>query len=1013
MNIKEKNCIEIPVIQQTPEGDYELPSQVLHNLMPFKVREILLVSSLYDAFIIEEEGLISEMVISEYRHLMLSSPPRVTRVTSGKKALEKINEKNYDLVITMSKNIGMDPFNFSKKIKQKCPGIPVVVLATDTADLHTCQKRITEKTIDKAFYWNGDSKLFLAIIKYIEDKINVNYDTKNANVRVLIMLEDSIRYYSMFLPIIYTEIVKQTQRSLSEDLNEMQRLLRRRARVKILLTDNYEEGLKLYEKHKDYALGIISDVNFLNKGKQDPKAGYNFIKYVKKDNKHLPTMLQSSNPENRKRADDLGIFFIYKNSPTLLQDFNHFLLNHLGFGDFIFLLPTKKYKKNETHKKQHDNTKEIASASNLKEFEKVLQKIPLESIHFHANRNDFSNWLMARGEFKLANKLRPQKVTDFKSLDENRKYLIRVFNESRKSRHMGVTTDFSKQKFEFKSSFTKIGGDSLGGKGRGIAFIRSLISRYEFDTRFKNVNITVPNTVVITTEEFDRFIKENNLSVLGDKEKNYSNKFIAQKFLKAKLSNELKKKLRFVLKYFKSSLAVRSSSLLEDSQNHPFAGMYSTYMLPNNAKKIDERLEQLYQAIKLVYASVYFKDAKSYIKSTSSKIEEEKMAIIIQEIVGQDHNGRFYPTFSGIAQSYNFYPVSHQTRDDGIVSLAVGLGHSVVGGEQVLRFCPKYPEILPDLSTPSEIFENSQKKLYVLNTKKSKITLNERDELTLKKLDISDISKDGSLQYLSSTYDQNDGVIRDSFSEKGPYLITFSGILKYNLFPLSDLLKELLKIGKNAMGCPIEIEFAVNLNEKGKNTFAILQIRPLVISKEHQEISWDDEEIDEKTLMMKSDTAMGNIFIENVQDIIYVPPSKFDLTKTMEISREIEILNSNFSEKNKYILIGPGRWGTQDRFLGMPITWNQISNVQIMVETALPDFNITPTQGTHFFQNIISKGVGYVYVPLNKKRGFIDWNWLKKQELVEEKKYVNHIKLKKPLQIKINGKTGKAIFIKP
>jgi CheY-like chemotaxis protein len=1006
------SCLDISEFKKIDNDEFEPFIHMFHNLMPFKAREILLVSSIYDAFIVEEEGLISEMVIWEYRHLLLSSPPRVTHVTSGKEALSKVKNHTYDLVITMSKNIGMDPFEFGRKIKKECKELPIIILATDAADLHFCQEHITEEGIDKAFFWYGDTSLFMAIIKSIEDKINAPYDTKNSNVQVILVIEDSIRDYSIVLPVIYSEIVQQTQRSISEDLNEMQRLLRRRARPKILLAKNYEESLELYNKYKKNILGIISDVKFPKEGKLDPKAGLSFIKLVKNDNPYVPVLLQSTDSKNQKKAEELGAFFVNKNSPSLIQDFNHFMLKHLGFGNFVFIVPKKKHSKKETDKKHHEELIEIADVSTLKEFEKILQKVPLESIRYHANRNDFSNWLMARCEFKLATELRPRKVSDFNTLDEMRKHLVKVFNESREERQLGVMTEFSQQKFEFDSSYTKIGGDSLGGKGRGIAFIRSLLARYNFDKKYPAVKITVPSTVAISTDEFDRFIIDNKLQIYVNNE-NISDNEIGKKFLNGKLSKDLKEKLLEILEHFKKPLAVRSSSLLEDSQNYPFAGMYSTYMLPNNHSDDKIRIKQLCQAIKLVYASIFFKDAKSYIESTTAKIEEEKMAVIIQELIGDEFNGRFYPTFSGVAQSYNFYPVSYQKRQDGIVSLAAGLGYSVVGGEKVLRFSPKYPSIIPDFSTPESIFENSQNELYVLNTKKTQFQLSEKEDSTLEKINLSDIAKDNTLENIASTYDKEDGMIRDYFSKDGPYLITFANILKYNTFPLSSILKDILHAGEKSMGAPVEIEFAVNFdkNKKKPPVFAIIQIRPLVISQENIEIIWDENDVHKQNVLIHSKKSLGNGLINDIKDIVFVKPDVFDSAKTIKIAEEIGNINNKL-DNTPYLLIGPGRWGTQDRWLGIPVYWSDISNAKVIVETALENFNIKPTQGTHFFQNIISRGIGYITTTLNIKDSIIDWKWLKNQNSKNELKFVKHINLKKPLTIKLDGKFGRALVIK-
>ena len=1010
---------ELKKIQNDSEGTFELRSQTYHALMPFKVREILIVSSLYDAFIIEEEGLISELVIGQYQHLLLSSPPRVTRVYSGEKALLKLKESHYDLVITMSKHIGMDPYDFGKKIKKLHPNLPVILLATDTVDINLAQQKGTEKGIDTTFFWTGDSTLFLAAIKYVEDSINARYDTANGNVRILLMLEDSIHHYSMFLPIIYTEIVQQTRRSISEDLNEMQRLLRRRARPKILLARTFEEGMALYEQYKEYVLGIITDVNFKKKGKADPNAGYKFAKQIKKDSKFIPILMQSSEPKNRTKADTIGAYFLDKNSPSLVQDFQHFLLNHLGFGDFIFLMPKEmkkdgKKKQRTTEGATHDQTTEIARVSNMFEFEHILQKVPLKCIQYHSDRNDFSNWLMARCEFKAAMKLRPEKSSDFTDLNEVRKHLVGIFNESRREKQLGAITDFSQQNFEFDSSFTRIRGDSLGGKGRGIAFMRSLLTRYDLEKKYPNIKITVPSTVVIGTLEFERFISDNNLVGVINRE-DITDQEIAKVFLKSKICDELKTDLLKVLHHFKSPLAIRSSSLLEDSQSRPFAGIYSTYMLPNNHKNDAIRLKHLCQAIKLVYASTFFKESRAYIESTSSKIEEEKMAVIIQELVGNDYGGRFYPTFSGVAQSYNFYPVSHQTFEDGIASIAVGLGKTVVGGEKALRFSPSYPEILPDFSTSEEILNNSQRELYVLDTSRKNFEFSEKDDVTLKKLNVEDIKNDDTLKSITSTYDRNDGIIRDSFSFDGPHLVTFAGILKYDAFPLASLVQDILGIGQQGMGGPIEIEFAVTLGEDGETppTLAILQLRPLVLTREHCEISLD-EQMNRENVFIHSEKALGNGIIKSVKDIVYVPPETFDSAKTVEIADEVGEMNKILSESSvPYLLIGPGRWGTQDRWLGIPVKWSQISSVSVMVETALENFDIKPSQGTHFFHNITSRGIGYINVPYNSNEYFIDWKWLEQQKSYKELKFVKHVKLSAPLTIKLDGRCGHALIVKP
>lgn len=1002
------------------EGTYDLGAQVYHALMPYRVKDILIVSSLYDAFTIEEEGLIAELVIGQYQHLLLSRPPRVTRVFSGEMALQKVKDHRFDLIITMAKNIGMDPFEFGKQIKQLYQDLPIVLLATDRADINQFQDREDVKEgIDKIFAWTGDPTLFLAIIKYVEDSRNVRYDTVNGNVRVIIMVEDSIYHYSMFLPILYTEVVQQTRRSLSEDLNEMQRQLRRRARPKILLAETFEEAEYYYKKYKDYILGVLSDVVFKKDGVNNLSAGFEFVKIIRNDSAHLPIMMQSTDLSNQQKADEVDAYFLHKNSPTLVQDFQKFLVNNLGFGDFIFLLPkeTKLDKKKTSDlslRNIHVQTTEIARASNMREFEETLQKIPFESILYHSERNDFSNWLMARCEFDLAKELRPKKVSDFSDLDAMRNYLISVFNEARKNKQRGIITDFDEQKFEFDSSFTRLRGDSLGGKGRGLAFMRSLIYHYRLEEKYKGIKVKVPNSVVIGTLEFERFISDHNLHRFF-KNQTLTDSEIAKAFLECEICAELKNKLKTILQHFRTPLAIRSSSLLEDYQNHPFAGMYSTFLLPNNHDEDDIRLNQLCQAIKLVYASVFFKEPKAYAESLSLKIEEEKMAVIIQELIGSEYNGRFYPTFSGIARSYNFYPIAHQTPEDGIANIAVGLGKAVVGGEKVFRFCPRYPGINPDFSIPELILERTQRELYILNTKNKDFDLSNPDSNPIMKLQTTDIRNDGSLDLIASSYDRDDGVVRDGLLETGLPLITFAGILKYDAFPLAAILSDLLFVGQKGMGSPVEFEFAVNINQAKRSppTFAILQIRPFVVSTEQVDIGWDDK-VEKKQIFIQSDRALGNGLIHTIQDIVYVPSDRFDSSKTVEIAEEIGSINKTLlASASPYLLMGPGRWGTQDRWLGIPVRWGQISGVRVIIETALENFNIKPSQGTHFFQNMISRGIGYIDIPLRSDFCFIDCEWLEKQPVATKMKYVDHVHLPAPLHIKLNGRLGHAIILKP
>jgi len=995
----------------------ESVNKLFHSLMKFKVRRLLLVSSLYDAFIVEQEGLIAELIMGEYRNLYLSSAPNITRVNSGDQALEALESEEFDLVITMSKNIGMDPYEFGKKVKKKNAELPVVLLATESSDLRMCEARQCEFGIDKVFFWTGDPTVFIAIIKHIEDQRNARNDTLNGDVRVIIMVEDSVRYYSKFLPIIYTQLVLQIQRSLSEDLNEMQMQLRRRARPRILLAQTYEQAKELYDEYSEYVLGIISDIQYMKDGKLTDDAGFLFAKYVRKNYVYTPVLLQSTEVKNRSKTKKEGYYFLNKNSQRLIKDFEQFLLKMLGFGDFVFLMPKSlgsKEKEPGIFDVERVETVEIARASNIKEFEEILPKIPSSSIEYHGKRNHFSNWLMARGEFKLGKNLKKLKAQEFSGPEEIRHFLIDFLQESRRRKQAAIITDFSQQNFEFDGTFTRIRGDSLGGKGRGIAFIRSLLARYNLNKKYPQIEVTVPNTVVVGILEFEQFLLNNNITSMLEQH-DHSDEEIAELFLRGQLTDDLKSRLKKMLRHFKNPLAVRSSSLLEDSQSTPFAGMYATYMLPNNNASEETRLQHVCDAIKLVYASVFYEEPQSFVKSTGSKLDEEKMAIIIQEMAGSKHFDMFYPTFSGVAQSYNFYPVGHQEAEDGIVSVAAGLGRSVVGGERSIRFCPKYPELIPEFSNPQLVLQSAQQKLYVLDVGSEELKLTLREDSTLRHVKVKDVVEDVNIRYLVSSYDRNDGMIRDGLYEGMRAMVTFSGVLKYDVFPLGPLITDILMIGEYGMGCPVEIEFAVDLREDvdGQTpVFWLLQIRPFVRSQERCDLGFG--EVGEDDVFLLSEKALGNGFFDDIFDIVYIPLDRFSAARTVDMAHEVGRLNAMFAESGrKFMLMGPGRWGTEDRWLGVPVRWNQISNVKIIVETETEDFAVKPSQGTHFFHNLISRGVGYIDVPWEEEGYVLDYEWLDSLEAENDFEFVRHVHLDKPLKVCFNGKSAVATILKP
>jgi CheY-like chemotaxis protein len=972
------------------DGDYEPRFIGYHDLMRFKISEILLVSSFYDAFTIEEDGGLSEQLFSEYRDLDITSPPRVIRVSSAKDAFKELEERDYDLVITMTHLIDLDPIEFGREVKKLQQNIPVVLLVIDLADLENYKDYHELEGIDNVFYWSGDSSLFMAIVKYFEDTVNIISDTRKADVRVILVIEDSARFYSMFMPRIYTEVMNQTQELVSQGLNEHEKLLRRRARPKILLARTYEEAMKIYEDYKKYMLAIITDVSFPRNGKLEKEAGLQFIENVNPD---IAVLMQSSQSRWKDIAEKKDIPFLDKNSDLLLHQLRQFLKNELGFGKFIFRNP---------------DGKKIGIASDMKEFIDELKRIPIESVLYHAKNNHYSRWFYARGEFALASQIQPQKVSDFNTDEEVREYLVNVFRDASRKKQLGVITDFDQQKYEFEDTITRFGSGSLGGKGRGLAFLAALFIRSGIQKEFPNNRIRIPETLIIATEEFDKFIINNDLHDFA--ESDVKNEEIISRFLMAELSSELKEGLRRYLQHAKTPLAVRSSSLLEDSHNQPFAGIYSTYMLPNNHNDPEVKLEQLCQAVKLVYASAFFQSAKSYIQATLHKAEEEKMAIVIQRIVGNKYDERFYPIISGVAQSKNFYPLPPLERDEPIVSLALGLGKIVVEGGNVLSFSPSHPNVIPGFSSTEEILKNSQKKFHSLDLIKQDLSLSSGEESTLQYLDITKAESDGTLDYIASVYDPNDDRIRDSIDREGLKVIMFAQILKYNEYPISKVLDRLINIGKRGMGCPIEIEFALAFNEKKEMEIFILQIRPLLSAKQHVHVDIE-QDISKENILVYSSKAMGNGIRDFIKDIVMVKTSTFDRTKTMEIAVEIGEINKKLN-RTPYILIGPGRWGSNDRFLGIPVNWNQISGVKTMVEIPIEGITIEPSHGSHFFHNVTSLGIPYLTVTQKSKIDFFDESWLENLTVSEEKQYIFHIKMDTPLIVEVDGRCGIGIIKK-
>ncbi|HOJ18458.1 MAG TPA: PEP/pyruvate-binding domain-containing protein [Ignavibacteriaceae bacterium] len=970
------------------------------KLMQYKVRDILLVSSMYDNYLFEEDGRLYELIREEYQVLNLSHAPEITAVTTAYDALELLaGERSFDLIITTLHIEDMHVLKFAQMIRETGINTPIILLAYDNLERKEIVTNYDTSIFDRIFIWQGDYKLLIGMVKYLEDKLNVEHDTKVAGVQSIILVEDNVKFYSSYLPLVYTEILKQSQRLISEGVNLTHRYLRMRARPKILLCTNYEEAWDCFEKYKDYILGIITDVNFSRNKVKDPEAGLKFAAAVKQEVTDIPILLQSSQAVYANKAKELGGSFVLKGSPRLLHELRDFMLSKFGFGDFIFQLSDGNV---------------VGIASNLNQLEDELQRVPEESILYHSERNDFSRWLKARTEFWLAHKLRPRKVSDFNSVKELRNLLINSLREYKLLRQRGVVTDFIKESFDANNSFARIGGGTLGGKARGLGFTNHLLANFDIRDKIPGVEIFVPSAVVVATDVFDQFMEDNNLFNFAMNEPD--DEKIIRRFLEAEyFPIEIIAKLKEFLEINHIPLAVRSSSLLEDSQFQPFAGVYQTYMIPNSNENIEIRLQELLNTIKCVYASTFFRSAKDYMKATNYRLEEEKMAVIIQRLIGAYHGRSFYPDFSGVAKSYNFYPVSPQKSSDGIVHVALGLGKIVVEGGNTVRFCPKYPKHLLQFFSTKETIKNAQQEFYALDPDES-YDLNKHltPDTLIKSYPLDKAEKDGTLFYSGSTYSSENDAVYDGLSREGRRVVTFAPILKQKVFPLPEVLDMLLDLGSWGMGTHIEMEFAVNMNvpHKEPKQFAILQMRPLVIGLESESISISDYEPEE--VVCSSNQVLGNGARKDITDVVFVDINKYDRSKSKEVAAEVSRLNAKLvNEKKPYILMGVGRWGSFDPWLGIPVTWDQISGAGVIVESGFKDFIVSPSQGSHFFQNITSFRVGYFTVNSLAKSGTLDWDWLNKQTAYEELEYTKHLRFSSPLTVKINGRENLGVILKP
>jgi len=964
-------------------------------LMRKRIHKVLLVCSNYDAFMLEEDGRIDEQIFNEYASLNLRYPPQVIQVSNATDAFKKLEEEEIDLIIEMLSIGEIAPFELARKIKKKYKGIPIVVLTPFSREVTIKLEKEDTSAIDFIFCWLGNTDILLAIIKLIEDKRNVAEDIKNIGVQAIILVENSIRFYSSYLPNIYKIIFTQSRKFMSEGLNEHQKMLRLRGRPKILLATDFEEAMDLYEKYKDNLLGVISDIRYNRKGKSDGQAGTKLIKKIKGDNKYIPLLLQSSEGNNYKVAKKLNVGFLDKNSKYLSIELRKFVNEYFAFGDFIFRNP--------------NTGEEVLRVKNLKALQHSLYQVPDNSLEYHINRNHFSKWLKARALFPLAELFKNLSVDDFDNLEATRNFLYGAISNFRLNKGRGVIAKFYKDNYDEYLNFTRIGEGSIGGKARGLAFLDSLIKKNPELDNFENVIIAIPRTVVLTTEVFDEFMEMNNLyePALSDAD----DKIILKAFINAKMPVGTIQDLMSFIKKIKKPIAIRSSSLLEDSHYQPFAGVYSTYMIPNvdNPKKM---LRILIEGIKSVYASVYTKSSKSYMTATRNVIDEEKMGVVLQEVCGQQYGDKFYPTISGVIRSINFYPIGDENPEDGVANICLGLGKQIVEGSRSLRFSPKHPKKILQLTNAASSLRDTQKHFYALDLRYESFKPCTDDAVNLKKLRIADAEEDDSLKYVASVYDFRDNMVKEGKHIKGKKIITFSNILKYEAYPLAKILSKVSDITQKAMNSPVEIEFAMNIpDDKNKlAVFNLLQVRPIVDNSET--INFKLEKIKEEDTIIHSVKSLGNGNIDGVFDIIYVKTSSFDSSNNPTIANMIDEINQKFIEEDKnYILIGPGRWGSTDKWLGIPVKWANISAAKVIIESGLSDYRIDPSQGTHFFQNLTSFRIGYLTLNPYSNDGYYDVDFLDKQESVWENEFIRHIKFKNELIIKIDGKKNIGVIM--
>jgi DNA-binding NarL/FixJ family response regulator len=968
---------------------------IYHDLMRDRVREVLLVGSLYDSFVVESDGVLTEQIYGEYFKLNLNTIPRVTCAYTEESALDLFREGRFDLVIIMA-SLDFDmPLRLAALMRSIWPDIPLLLMVTNNSSLAMLDMERPElSAFNRIFVWNGYSKLFVGMIKYIEDWRNVEADTRACEVRVILLIEDSVRYYSRYLPVLYKVVLRQTQALVEEEhITETYKLMSIRARPKILLASTYEEALRIFETYKPYLLTVITDIRFNRNGACDENAGFDFVRFAKQELPDLPVLVQSSEPNIREKAFAVGASFIDKNSESLEMELASFLQTNLGFGNFIFRLP---------------DGKEISRARNMSEFVQKLNEIPIESLLYHAEHNHFSAWLMARGEIHVAKILRPYKITDFSSPVQLRQFIVRMIDQIRSTRSRGMVPYFDPEMVEYQRYLCKIADGSVGGKGRGLIFIHSLLENLDFSQYIQGVRVSMPNTVFVGIDEFEHFLELNGLwawAYYGD-----SASEVRKVFVEKSLTIQLKDRLRQFLAVSTKPLAVRSSGLFEDMLMVPFSGVYDTYILPNNHPDPEVRLKQLCDAIKLIYASLFSIEARAYFEAANYNLEEERMAVVIQELVGSPHGGYFYPHAAGVAQSYNYYPVSYVKPEDGLCIAALGLGTYVVGGGSAYRFCPKYPKL--DVLSPDHALESTQRYFHALSLEDEAPDLLKGEMASLLELPVSAAEKDRYFPMLASTWDSADQRFVPGVQAKGSRVIDFANMLKYDAYPFAKAIEVVLDVASKSMGTPVEIEYAFNFDAgREEPVLYLLQLKPLIHIEDRIEI--DPASILPEVCFILSRNCMGNGRDVSIRNIIWVDPRTFDRSETLEIAAEIDELDAIARQESfNYLLIGPGRWGTRDRWLGIPVSFSQISHAKAIVEADLPGFAVESSQGSHFFHNLTTMRIKYIKVTQSSADNFVDWEWLYQMPTRIRTKHCTLTELESPMDLRFDGRSGIGAVIK-